>query len=127
MFKVMTWNVENLFKVGAASGPPTQAAYDAKIQGLAATINDQAPDVLAVQEIGDPAALDDLVQRLRGTWHSRVSTHPDQPPHPIRVAWLTRRAITASEDIVVFPPHLRPIQVNDDGAAIGEMGRGAVA
>jgi hypothetical protein len=24
MFKVMTWNVENLFKPGDASGPPTQ-------------------------------------------------------------------------------------------------------
>ena len=72
MFKVMTWNVENLFKAGAASGPSTRAAYDAKIQGLAATINDQAPDALAVQEIGDPAALDDLVRRLRGTWHAQL-------------------------------------------------------
>ena len=31
MFKVMTWNVENLFKPGAASGPPTQAIYDKKL------------------------------------------------------------------------------------------------
>src|SRR5215831_6329209 len=103
MFKVMTWNVENLFKPGAAQGPSTQAAYDAKIQALAATINDQAPDALAVQEIGDPAALDDLVQRLRGTWHQKVSAHPDQPRHPIRVAWLTQRAITESTDIFEFP------------------------
>src|SRR5947207_1321750 len=125
MFKVMTWNVENLFRAGAASGPPTQAAYDAKIQGLAATINNQAPDALAVQEIGDPAALDDLVGRLRGTWHRRVSTHPDQ--RHIRVAWLTRRAITEPKDILEFPAHLRPIQVDDDGAALGVMGRGAVA
>jgi hypothetical protein len=71
MFKVMTWNVENLFKPGA-SGPPTEAAYDAKLQGLAATINDEAPDALAVQEIGDPAALGDLVRRLQGAWHSKV-------------------------------------------------------
>ena len=41
MFKVMTWNVENLFKPGGASGPSTQATYDAKIQALAATINAQ--------------------------------------------------------------------------------------
>jgi predicted extracellular nuclease len=127
MFKVMTWNVENLFKAGTPSGPPTEAAYDAKLQGLAATINAEAPDALAVQEIGDPAALDDLVQRLQGTWHRRVSQHPDQPIHPIRVAWLTRRAITASEDILQFPPHLRPVQINDDGDPIGAMGRGAVA
>jgi endonuclease/exonuclease/phosphatase family metal-dependent hydrolase len=125
MFKVMTWNVENLFKPGAASGPPTQAAYDAKIQGLAATINDQAPDALAVQEIGDPAALDDLAHRLQGTWHRKVSTHPDQ--RHIRVAWLTRRAITAPVDILEFPAHLQPVQVDDHGGALGVMGRGAVA
>ena len=77
MFKVMTWNVENLFKPGHASGPQTQAAYDDKIRGLASTINDQAPDALAVQEIGDPTTLDDLVKHLHGgTWHQRVS-HED--------------------------------------------------
>jgi len=41
MFKVMTWNVQNLFNVGAPSGPPTQTIFDAKIQGLAAIINAQ--------------------------------------------------------------------------------------
>ena len=51
MFKVMTWNVENLFKPGAQPGAQSQAIYHAKIQGLASTINDQAPDVLALQEI----------------------------------------------------------------------------
>ncbi len=69
VFKVMTWNVENLFKPGSPSGPPSQAVYDVKLQGLASTIEAQAPDALSVQEIGDPAALDDLVQRLTGTWH----------------------------------------------------------
>jgi hypothetical protein len=97
MFKVMTWNLENLFKPGTASGPSTRDAYETKLQGLAATINGQAPDALAVQEVGDPAALDDLVGRLHGTWHGRVSGHPDQ--RHIRVAWLTRRTITQSEDI----------------------------
>src|SRR5262249_35981349 len=127
MFKVMTWNVENLFKPGTPSGPPTQSAYDAKLQGLAATINDEAPDALALQEIGDPAALDDLVQRLQGNWNRRVSLHPDQAQRPIRVAWLSRRPITDSADIVEFPPHLQPVQVDDDGASIDAMGRGAVA
>src|SRR5262245_30459714 len=127
MFKVMTWNVENLFRPGAPSGPRTQAAYDAKLQGLAATINEAAPDALALQEIGDPAALDDLVQHLQDTWHPRVSRHPDEPAHPIRVAWLSRRPITDSADIFEFPPHLQRVQVDDDGASIGAMGRGAVA
>ncbi len=122
----MTWNLENLFKPGHASGPPTQAVYDEKIQGLASTINDQSPDALAVQEIGDPAALDDLVQHLTGgNWHPRVSKHPDV--RGIRVAWLTRRAITAPEDILDFPTHLQPVQVDDAGGTLGVMGRGAVA
>jgi endonuclease/exonuclease/phosphatase family metal-dependent hydrolase len=125
MFKVMTWNVENLFRPGAAGGPTSEAVYEAKLRGLAATINDQAPDALAVQEIGDPAALDDLVQLLRGTWHQRLSRHPDQ--RHIRVAWLSRRDITAPEDILEFPAHLKPVQVDDGGAPLGVMGRGAAA
>ena len=43
MFKVMTWNVENLFKPGTASGPSTREAYEAKLQGLAANINGRVP------------------------------------------------------------------------------------
>jgi endonuclease/exonuclease/phosphatase family metal-dependent hydrolase len=125
MFKVMTWNVENLFKPHTASGPASDAVYEAKLNGLAATINAQAPDALSVQEVGDPAALDDLVALLDGTWHQRVSQHPDQ--RHIRVAWLTPHDITASEDILEFPDHLEPVQVDDDGNTLGEMGRGAVA
>jgi endonuclease/exonuclease/phosphatase family metal-dependent hydrolase len=124
VFKIMTWNVENLFKPGASSGPSTQAIFDAKIQGLASTINAQAPDALALQEIGDPEALDDLVQHLQGTWHRRVSNHPDA--RHIRVGWLARRAITQPEDIFNFPPHLEKVQVDDNGETIGTMGRGAV-
>lgn len=126
MFKVMSWNLENLFKPGHASGPPTQAIYDQKIQGLAATINAQAPDALAVQEVGDPAALDDLVNQLNGgPWHRRVSKHPDQ--RDIRVAWLSPRAISAPEDILDFPADLQPVQVDDAGGTLAVMGRGAVA
>jgi hypothetical protein len=33
-FKVMMWNVENLFRPGAPSGPRTQAIYDEKLDGL---------------------------------------------------------------------------------------------
>jgi hypothetical protein len=35
-------------------------------------------DVLAVQEVGEPAALDDLVAKLSGSWHTTLSTHPDR-------------------------------------------------
>jgi endonuclease/exonuclease/phosphatase family metal-dependent hydrolase len=121
----MTWNVENLFRPGSADGPGTVAVYQRKLQGLAATINAQAPDALSLQEIGDPAALDDLVALLTGTWHRRVSTHPDQ--RHIRVAWLSSHAISDPEDILAFPAQLQPVQTADDGTTISEMGRGAVA
>jgi hypothetical protein len=88
VFKVMTWNVENLFRVGE-SGPTTSAAYDTKLKGLAKAINEQAPDALAVQEIGDRAALDDLVALLNGVWQRQASTHPDG--RGIRVACICAR------------------------------------
>jgi endonuclease/exonuclease/phosphatase family metal-dependent hydrolase len=125
VFKVMTWNVENLFRPGSADGPTAGTVYQQKLEGLADMINGQAPDALSVQEIGDPAALGDLVALVNGTWHQRVSTHPDQ--RHIRVAWLSQHAISDPEDILVFPPHLQAVQTDDDGSTIGEMGRGAVA
>ncbi|WP_412734691.1 endonuclease/exonuclease/phosphatase family protein [Krasilnikovia sp. MM14-A1259] len=121
----MTWNVENLFRAGQPGGPSTAAAYEAKLDGLAAMINGQAPDVVAVQEIGDPAALDDLTALLHGTWHAQVSTHPDD--RGIRVAWLSTRPISDPVEITAFPPLLRPVQADDQGATLGHMGRGAVA
>ena len=60
------------------------------------TINAQAPDALSLQEVGSPAALDDLVELLDGGWHRRVSQHPDQ--RHIRVAWLTPHDITDHKD-----------------------------
>jgi endonuclease/exonuclease/phosphatase family metal-dependent hydrolase len=124
-FKVMTWNVENLFRPGAPSGPKTQAIYDEKLDGLAAVINAEAPHALGLQEIGDPDALDDLESRLNGTWHRRVSQHEDG--RDIRVAWLTPLDITASEDIFAFPQPLQPVQSDDTGGMQPSMGRGAVA
>jgi hypothetical protein len=72
--------------------------------GDAATINAQAPDALALQEVGDPDALDDLEGLLDGNWHRRVSSYPDA--RHIRVAWLARLAITEPDEIVKFPPGL---------------------
>src|SRR5439155_6137509 len=121
----MSWNVENLFRPATSSGPPTQAIYDAKIDGLAATINAQQPSVASPQEIGDPAALTDLVAALGGTWHRKVSRHPDQ--RGIRVAWLTTLTIVDAHDIAAFPAKLPAVQVDDDGTTLAQLGRGAVA
>ena len=60
-----TWNLENLFRPGDAS-PESATTYQAKLKALAETIMELAPDVLAVQEVGGPEALADLVDRR---WH----------------------------------------------------------
>jgi hypothetical protein len=54
MVRIGTWNLENLFRPGGQAGPTTGAAYTAKPEALAARIREMAPDVLAVQEVGDP-------------------------------------------------------------------------
>jgi hypothetical protein len=57
----MTWNVENLFPAGGPSGPASPDVYEAKLEGLAATINAQAPDV-----VGLPGASSVIVRPVSG-------------------------------------------------------------
>jgi hypothetical protein len=68
-----TWNLENLFQPDNDAGPTSDSAYQAKLEALAATITHLAPDVLAVQEIGDPEAVDDLLAQLDGDWHTALA------------------------------------------------------
>ena len=56
-FKVMTWNLENLFEAHHAFGPDTQEEYQQKLESLSAVILALDPDVLAVQEVGSIGAL----------------------------------------------------------------------
>jgi endonuclease/exonuclease/phosphatase family metal-dependent hydrolase len=125
MFKVMTWNLENLFRPGEASGPSSQVVYEAKLEGLASLIDQQAPDAVGVQEVGDPAALADLVTKLDGSWHTNVSQHPDV--RGIRVAWISRAEPSDVKEIIKFPSQVPPVTVNDAGATLDTMGRGALA
>jgi hypothetical protein len=76
MVMIGTWNLENLFRPGGASGPRTQAGYDAKLVTLAATITRLTPDVLAVQEVGQSEALVDLVALLAGPWQIQEGDGP---------------------------------------------------
>jgi hypothetical protein len=78
VFKLMTWNLENLFRPGTPYGPPDDAVYADKLTGLAREINAQQPDALAVQEVGHAEALQDLVDRLDGQWHITLSSYRDQ-------------------------------------------------
>lgn len=63
-FKVMTWNLENLYGPGTKYGPPTVEEYQEKLNSLAVLITFLNPDVLAVQEVGSPEAFQDLVSLL---------------------------------------------------------------
>jgi hypothetical protein len=109
----MTWNVENLFRPGAPAAASTEQTYEAKLAGLAALISGKGPDVISLQEIGDPDALSDLIDAVGGSRHQRVSVHPD--PRGIRVAWLAKPQITASSDVVDFPPSLPAVTADDSG------------
>ena len=127
MVAVGTWNLENLYRPGGEFGPATDQAYQDKLVALASTIAELTPDVLAVQEVGDPAALGDLVARLPDPpgWTTVLSTHPDT--RGIRVGFLTRIPLSDTGEFAAFPPPLRPVQVGDDaGDDTSAMGRGGL-
>lgn len=123
MVRVGTWNVENLFLPGGDFGPPSQEAYDAKLDALAATITAQAPDVLGLQEIGETEALSELVGRLDGEWHVELA---DGDSRGIRVAFIARLPMIDVEQLSHFPVGLRPIQADDTDVELTAMGRPAL-
>jgi len=122
---VGTWNLENLFRPGGDFGPTEEEAYEAKLASLSEVIERLAPDVLAVQEVGDTRALDDLAERLVGDWRSETST-VFETPHTIRVGYLSRLAMSDVEQIDQFPEHVSPVQVDDDPTTITAMPRGGL-
>ena len=84
------------------------------------------PDVLAVQEVGDPAALDDLTERVGGSWHVALSEQPDE--RGIRVGFMSRAAARGRRQRSgASPSAWRPCSVEDDGETTAEMGRGGLA
>ncbi|MYT24749.1 endonuclease, partial [Streptomyces sp. SID7760] len=104
-----------------------QATYDTKVEALAGAITEIGPDLLGVQEVGGQEALDDLVAKLPGSWHTALSNHPD--PRGIRVGVISRLPLLDVKHRKDFPDHLHPIQVEDQGddALTSEMGRGGLA
>lgn len=123
MLTIGTWNLENLFRPGDGAGPASEAAYEAKLKALAETITELAPDVLAVQEVGEPEALADLVDRLEDTWHKALA---DPDGRGIRVGVLSRSPLSDIEQVTKFPVGLRPVQVDDSATAMSQMGRPAL-
>jgi hypothetical protein len=124
MTKIGTWNLQNLFRPGPDSGSPSGPDdYAHKLAALARPITTLEPDVLAVQEVGDPDALRDLIGLLTGSWHSELA---DPDGRGIRVGFLSRLPMTDVEQIRAFPDGLGPVQVDDDGTTIAELGRPAL-
>jgi endonuclease/exonuclease/phosphatase family metal-dependent hydrolase len=119
---VMSWNVENFF----APQPAEQAAYEAKLAALADVIRTAAPDLLAVQEVGDEQSFEALRAELGAGWTGMLSTH-FETPHTIRVGWLSPGALSDVQQVVDLPAALSPVKVDDDGATLTQLGRGALA
>ena len=128
--RVMTWNVQNLFGPGEGDGPTTMAAFDAKLASLASVIDVERPHVLALQEVGTPAALQALQQVLGSMRYSALS-EPDQ--RGIRVAFLSTRLLRRVGVVRLFPDGLLPVQTGDDPAGspgpptMNQLGRPALA
>lgn len=127
-FKVMTWNVENLFQPQAGDPIAEVEQYEAKLAFLALVIEEEAPDVVAFQELGGDEELVDLQQVLEGYPHRATSAFGDG--RHIRVGMLSKLAIDQTEDIVNFPagPALRIFDLKEGGATpkVTRMSRGAL-
>lgn len=125
MFKVMSWNVENLFWPGCGQRARHKSRLSSEAPG--ARRHDQQSDARCPVGAGDrrPGRARRPRHAARRSRHQHISTHPDQ--RHIRVAWLAPHAISDPEEIVSFPEHPQAVQTDDDGTTISEMGRGAVA
>jgi endonuclease/exonuclease/phosphatase family metal-dependent hydrolase len=134
-FRVMTWNVQNLFLPGTGdAAPDDQPAFDAKIASLAAVIDAIDPAVACLQEIGPGEVLAPLQAALARPLPHRALGRPDD--RGIRVALLSALPLTDVDDVDAFPVGVRPVQVRDvvfddpataaDEALLGRMGRSAV-
>jgi endonuclease/exonuclease/phosphatase family metal-dependent hydrolase len=131
-FKVMTWNIENLFRPQDLSDAVTAGAkkkYKEKLETLADTILKLGPDVLALQEVGSAEALKNLNALLKKRYpFSQVSEFSDQ--RGIRVAFLSALKIEQYEDISIFPTAGLPavIGIDHEGKPTSQtnLGRGAL-
>ncbi|MGH9644723.1 MAG: hypothetical protein ACRD3Q_20150 [Terriglobales bacterium] len=112
-----------MFQPDHNANAKTRAAYDTKLTALAGTITSLNVDVLAVQGVGEPNALADLVERLDGTWHTALA---DPDSCGIRAGVISRFPFTATEQVVDFSDKLQPVQVDNTGTTMTHMGRPAL-
>lgn len=137
-FKVMNWNVENLFLPNPLK-PESQRDFENKLAKLAAEIDKEQPDVLALQEIGPNGALAALQQALTHSMPHAAEGNQEaggEPNRAIRVAILSTRPLSAIRSINSFPDLIRPVQQKDsifnkpatpaDESLLASMGRSAL-
>jgi endonuclease/exonuclease/phosphatase family metal-dependent hydrolase len=127
-FKVMTWNLENLFSPSPSDTEKVRE-YEEKLKTLAETILRLDADVIGLQEIGEIQAFEDLIDQLDNSYrHHQLSTAPDS--RGIRVGFLSKLPIEDSEEIVDFPTEgLASVsgQDNDgDPIEVTRLSRGAL-
>lgn len=128
-FKIMTWNVENLFRPALNASQAEQDRYQQKLTLLADIISQHNPDVVALQETGGLEPLQDLQEALGGAFsRSAVSAFPDG--RGIRVAFISQLPIGGQADIVDFPSgpalDVHNLTPTGDTVPIRRMGRGAL-
>ena len=128
-FKIMTWNLENLFLVDRQSGSKTPEEYKQKLTSLADVILKLDPDVLAVQEIGDLQAFEELIALLENRYPQiQLSNFPDR--RGIRVGFISKLAIEEHEDLKAFSEgglfKIEGYVTENDMTEISQMSRGAV-
>lgn len=129
---VMTRNVQNLFLPTNDADRPAQMA---KLAQLAAVIDQVAPDVVALQEVGSPQVLADLNTRCAIDFDHRVVGVPDR--RGIRVALMSTRRLSNVTDTETFPDQVAPVQIRDltfddpatatNEALTSQVGRGGLA
>jgi hypothetical protein len=80
--------------------------------------------VIALQEIGEPEAFDDLKQRLGAAYIDSALGLSGSPSHPIRVGLISRFPLNNVEQWMDFPDTLKVMDFG--GTAITRMGRSAL-
>jgi endonuclease/exonuclease/phosphatase family metal-dependent hydrolase len=129
-FRVMTWNVENLFRPAPGANEQDVQRYQQKLGVLAGVINNLNPDVVGLQEVGGLEPLADLQLALENSYpHRAISTFPD--PRGIRVAFLSKHAVQGQPvETVDFPPgpalNIHDLTGTGDTTPVTRMSRGAL-
>lgn len=129
-FRVMTWNVQNLFAARTEFGPLTASQHDDKVASLAALIDQTQPHVIALQELGPEEAVAPLQAALTHQMPHLLLGVPDR--RGIRVGLLSTSPLTKPITVRPFAAGLLPVQCGDDppGPAgpetMNQMGRGAL-